>query len=199
MNRDKVRRAAIAPALLVTLLAAVACGGQPTAVPPGDAAQGQSLWARSACAGCHGADAEGSAGGPALAITPLSLRDFRSIVRRGGPGMPKYPSSQASDQDLENLYAWLEAPASVPAGGQNAPTPVPANAQTVWAQSACAGCHGANAQGASGPPVAGLTQSFARFQATVRRGVEGMPATPASRISDQQLQGLYTWLKALTP
>ena len=74
-------------------------------VTQGDATHGRSLWAQSDCIGCHGVHAEGSRGGPALANTPLTNREVTNIVRRGGPGMPKYPASQMSDQDLQDVGA----------------------------------------------------------------------------------------------
>lgn len=173
--------------LLAILLLAGACGAtQGGAVTQGDATHGRSLWAQSACVGCHGVDAEGSRGGPALANTPLILRDVTNIVRRGGPGMPKYSASQISDQDLEDMYAWFQNPVPAATGEMG---------QELWAQSACASCHGASALGGSGPSLAGTSLPFAAFRSVVRQGAEGMPPFSRTHISDESLQALYDWLE----
>jgi len=138
--------------------------------------------------GCHGVNSEGSTGGPALANTPLTVRDVTNIVRRGGPGMPKYPASQTSDQDLQDMYAWFQNPVPAATAGPE---------QDPWTQSGCGGCHGANAEGGSAPALAGEEVSYDRFQRVVRGGGEGMPAYSTSRISDTDLQRMYDWLMAL--
>lgn len=153
----------------------------------GDAAQGRSAWVQSECAGCHGIDAEGSTGGPALAYTPLTLREVIDITRRGGPGMPKYPADEASDQDLQDMYAWFQNPLPALAGEQEL---------DPWTQSGCAGCHGPDAGGASASALTGTSLSFSAFETVVRQGTEGMPPFPESQLSEQTLQAIYTWLQA---
>jgi len=178
----------LALGLLAVVLLVGACGATPAGpVSQGDAAHGQSLWAQSACMGCHGVDAQGSRGGPALVDTPLTVRDVTNIVRRGGPGMPKYSASQIGDQDLQDMYAWFQNPVPAATGELG---------QDPWTQSACAGCHGASALGGSGPSLAGTSQPFAAFQTTVRQGGRGMPPFSAAEISDQTLQAIHAWLQA---
>ncbi len=177
--------------LLAILLLAGGCAAtQGGSVTQGDATRGGRLWAQSDCVGCHGVSAEGSRAGPALTNTPLSLRDVTNIVRRGGPGMPKYPASQISDQDLQNMYAWFLNPV---------PLPTSELEQDPWTQSACVGCHGVKALGGTGPGLAGTSQPFAAFQTVVRQGAHGMPAYPATQINDQTLQAIYDWLQAQAP
>jgi len=178
----------LAPGLLAIVLLVGACSATQTGpVTQGDATRGQSLWAQAACMGCHGVNAQGSTSGPALADTPLTIRDVTSIVRRGGPGMPRYSASQTSDQDLQDMYAWFQNPVPVATGEPG---------QDPWTQSACAGCHGAGALGGSGPSLAGTSRSFAAFQTVVRQGGRGMPPFSATDISDQTLQAIYAWLQA---
>ena len=183
-------RTPITLALLVTLLAATALGCHVPTPPPGDAAHGETVWARSACTACHGTAAQGTSAAPALANTPLSIRGFTSIVRRGGPGMPKYHAAQMSDQALQDIYAWLANPVAAPtaAAGEN-----------PWPQSGCAGCHGANAEGGTGPALAGTQQRLVSFQRIVRQGGPGMPKFSAAQISDQTLQAVYAWLQGQAP
>ncbi len=177
--------------LLAMLLLVGACGAtQSGSVAQGDATQGRSLWAQSDCGGCHGVDGEGSRGGPALAGTPLTLREVTSIVRRGGPGMPKYPASDLGDQDLQDMYAWFLNPVPAATGEL---------AQDPWTQLGCGACHGVDALGGRGPSLAGTSQPYAAFEAVVRQGARGMPAFGAAQASDQTLQAIYAWLQAPAP
>jgi len=200
MNRSHGRRAAATLALLATLLLAGACGHAPTEVPAGDAVRGQTLWAQSACMACHAASAEGARGGPALLDTPLTLRDVSGLVRRGTPNMPAYSAEQLSDQDLQDMYAWfLDSSAVVAATAAcdlacPAPT-VASGAQNPWPQSPCASCHGASAEGGTGPALAGRSLTLAGFQSAVRRGRSGMPAYSTAQLSDQALQALFDALQ----
>jgi len=178
----------LALGLLAIVLLVGACGATQTGpVTQGDAMHGQSLWTQSACMGCHGVDALGSRGGPALASTPLTSRDVTNIVRRGGPGMPKYSASQVSDLDLQDMYAWFQNPVAAPTGEPG---------QDPWTQSVCAGCHGISALGGSGPSLAGTSLPFAAFQTVVRQGVRDMPPFSGTQMSDQTLQAIYAWLQA---
>jgi mono/diheme cytochrome c family protein len=185
---SNAHRTWLALSLLAIILLVGACGATQTeSGTQGDASHGQSLWAQSACIGCHGVDAQGSTGGPALVDTPLTARDVTNIVRRGGPGMPKYPANQISDQDLQDMYAWFQNPVPAATGEPG---------QDPWTSSACAGCHGANALGGRGPSLAGTTQPFIAFQTVVRQGRRDMPSFPETEISDQTLQAMYAWLQA---
>jgi len=200
MNRSHGRHAAVTLALLATLLLAGACGQAATEVPAGDAARGQTLWAQSSCMACHGANAEGAKGGPALLDTPLTLRDVTGLVRRGTPNMPGYSAEQLSDQDLEDMFAWFLDPSAVASATAAcdeacaAPT-VASGVQNPWPQSPCASCHGASAEGGIGPALAGRSLTLAGFQATVREGRGSMPAFSTAQLSDQALQALFDALQ----
>jgi len=178
----------------LALLLLGACGASASEQAPGGAARGAILWAQSACVGCHGLDAEGSASGPALIDTPLTVHDMMDIMRRGTPGMPPYPEDQIGDDDLRDLYAWFLNPVPLPTPTA-APSPTSGPVEVTWAQSACAACHGASAQGGIGPGLAGTTQPFADFQAVVRRGAMGMPAFPETQMSGPYVRALYDWLQ----
>jgi mono/diheme cytochrome c family protein len=199
MNRSHGRRAAVAVALLATLLLAGACGQAPVEAQAGDAARGQTLWAQSSCMACHGAHAEGAEGGPALLDTPLTLRDITGLVRRGTPNMPAYSAERLSDQDLQDMFAWFVDPSAVASATAACdvacPAPAASAAQNPWPQSPCAGCHGASAEGGIGPALAGGQLSLAGFQATVREGRGSMPAFSTAQLSDQALRALFDALR----
>jgi mono/diheme cytochrome c family protein len=183
-----LHRIGLALGLLALVLLAAACApAQSGPVAPGDATNGGNLWFQSACVGCHGLNAEGSELGPALAHTPLTLHEVTSITRRGGPGMPKYPASQISDADLQDLYAWWQNPV---------PPAAAVPGQDPWTLANCAGCHGRDGRGGSGPGLVGTSWPFAQFQAVVRGGAHGMPAYSEAQVSDQTLQAMYDWLQA---
>ena len=90
------------------LLAAIALAATATtSYARGDAAAGKAKSA--ACAGCHGADGEGKASGPALAgksedDIEKALKDYKSGKRDNA--MMKRFAQPLSDQDIENLGAY---------------------------------------------------------------------------------------------
>jgi mono/diheme cytochrome c family protein len=181
-------RSWLALGLLAVVLVVGACGAsQSESVTQGDATRGRDLWVRSACVGCHGINAQGSRAGPAITDTPLTIREVTSIVRRGGPGMPKYSAQEIGAQELQDMYAWFQNP--VPVAKEEVE-------QDPWTQAGCGGCHGTNAEGGIAPGLTGGEHSYDEFRRVVRAGAEGMPAYSASRISDTDLQGLYDWLQA---
>jgi mono/diheme cytochrome c family protein len=180
-------RAWLALGLLAIILVVGACGAsQSESMTQGDATRGRNLWVQSACVGCHGIDAQGSRGGPALANTPLTVHEAISIVRRGGPGMPKYSASEIGAQELQDMYAWFQNPVTFATDELG---------QDPWTQAGCGGCHGANGEGGNAPGLAGKEYAYGEFQRVVREGAEGMPAYSTSRISDTDLQRLYDWLQ----
>lgn len=87
---------------------APAATAAPAATTAGDPAAGQKVWASQPCSGCHGANAEGGSA-PKLAATARSYDRVLAQVRKGGGPMPAFPADQISDQDVQNLYAWLKS------------------------------------------------------------------------------------------
>jgi mono/diheme cytochrome c family protein len=78
-------------------------------------------------------------------------------------------------------------------------TPSPAVGQQLWQQLPCLACHGAQAQGLSGPRLAGTSLSFDEVLLRVRTGKGPMPAFTEAQVSDQQLENIYAWLESLAP
>jgi len=82
----------------------------------GDAVNGKRLVMRNGCYQCHGTVGQGGLAGPRLAQTRLSQAAFLSYVRNPRPGnMPPYRSKVMTDQELADVYAYL----------QSVPPPVP--------------------------------------------------------------------------
>ena len=72
----------------------------------------------------------------------------------------------------------------------------------VWDAKQCKNCHGANAEGKYGPPLAGLARNATTLEAVtkqVRTPFKFMPAWSTDQISDADLANVVDWLKTLTP
>lgn len=78
---------------------------------------GKRLFEAKACYQCHGWQGQGGLAGARLAQTKLNLAAFRAIVRNPPPGgMPPYRTSVLSDQELADLFAYIQSfPAPKPA------------------------------------------------------------------------------------
>ncbi|WP_261663645.1 c-type cytochrome [Deinococcus sp. Marseille-Q6407] len=86
------------------------------ATATGDANAGHTTFS-STCGGCHGADGQGGVG-PAMTkdATGWSQPEFFSTVREGNSPrgelaamMPRFAKEQVSDDDLNNIYAWVQS------------------------------------------------------------------------------------------
>lgn len=74
-----------------------------------------------------------------------------------------------------------------------------ARGQALWAQSACATCHGAGAEGAKGGPALAQTPLFLHdVTGLVRRGTVNMPSFSEQQVSDQDLADMYAWWQSPT-
>lgn len=70
----------------------------------GDAAAGETVYANF-CAGCH---PDGGAGvGPDLHDRTDSPAEIRYLIRNGEDRMPAFGADQISDEDMENVLAYL--------------------------------------------------------------------------------------------
>jgi hypothetical protein len=75
------------------------------------------------------------------------------------------------------------------------PTPVEQAKAALYGSSNCMGCHGANAMGGLGPPLAANKLDDAAFLKVVREGKGMMPATPEADLTDEQVQSIHDELK----
>ena len=73
------------------------------------AARGRLLFLSYSCAACHGLGGQGGVVGPDLDPGELTLSELRREVRSGPKGMPAFMEEVISDDDLEAIYAFLEA------------------------------------------------------------------------------------------
>lgn len=70
---------------------------------------GRLLFFDGGCASCHGLSGQGGVVGPTLDLDDLSRSEFRREVRGGPKGMPSFVVDVLSDEDLEKIYAFLDA------------------------------------------------------------------------------------------
>ncbi len=148
------------------------------------------------CAVCHGANQQGGSG---PAITPSGLgtlgittsAQVNTFLTTGS--MSSYASSMSSS-DILALAQWL-LPAGTPTP---TPAPVPTNHTPVQNYAAyCAGCHGANQQGGSGPAItpSGLGTLGITTSAQVNTFLTtGSMSSYASSMSSSDILALTQWL-----
>jgi len=72
-------------------------------------ARGRLLFLGYGCATCHGLAGQGGVVGPDLDPDELTFSEFRRDVRFGPKGMPAFMEEILSDEDLQTVYAFLEA------------------------------------------------------------------------------------------
>jgi mono/diheme cytochrome c family protein len=80
--------------------------------PPGDAANGKSIYLADGCFTCHGRVGQGGAyNGPApsLAKTALPFEGFKMQIRDPSKDMPAYSEAVMSDQQIADMYAFVQS------------------------------------------------------------------------------------------
>lgn len=68
---------------------------------------GQAKFIATGCAACHGERGEGGIG-PRVSGTTMPLPDLRLLLRSGEMDGVKYDADELSDQDVANIYLWLQ-------------------------------------------------------------------------------------------
>ncbi|MBI4888736.1 MAG: cytochrome c [Acidobacteria bacterium] len=114
-----------APASRAAMVAAQApssTGGKPaqTAVPPtpaGRAETGALVFKKVGCWQCHANEAQGGSAGPRIGPNPIPFARFTQYVRNPAGDMPPYTGKVLSNQDLADIYAFLQARPRPPAVG----------------------------------------------------------------------------------
>jgi mono/diheme cytochrome c family protein len=104
-------RVAAAPALAVLLALAASVGGMGSAAAA-DATKGKAAFIQHGCWQCHDFAGEGSiatSNGRVIARTALPLDAFISFVRTTNGQMPPYRSPVISDEELGDIYAYLQS------------------------------------------------------------------------------------------
>ena len=85
--------------------------------PRGDVARGEALFMKNMCYTCHGTAGQGGDRGSGPRLTPglFPWEGFQQQVRHPRSVMPRYPAEFVSDQDLQDIYAYLSSVRAGPA------------------------------------------------------------------------------------
>ena len=92
-------------------LATASLAGANSAVAA-DADKGKIAFTKNGCWQCHGFEGQGSvatSNGRVIARTQLPLDAFKAFVRTTNGAMPPFRPAVLSDEDLDNIYAFLQA------------------------------------------------------------------------------------------
>ena len=108
MNTSPVTRLLLG----VTLCTLPVLGQSP--VKAGNAENGKKLYIADGCYQCHGRQGQGGSSapvgsyGPRLAPTKLPVAALRAYIRHPAGGMPPYTAKVLSDQEIDDIYAFLK-------------------------------------------------------------------------------------------
>ena len=96
-------------------MSAAPASAQASAPAPGNADNGKMLYVKVGCYECHDRDAEGAGTGPRLAPNPLPWAAFSHQVRLPANSMPPYTTKVLPDNQLADIYAFLQTLPKPPA------------------------------------------------------------------------------------
>ena len=98
------------------VLSVAAFGNAPSfgaAAPAGDPVKGKANFERVGCWQCHGREGQGGREGPRIAApVPMAYAALSGFVRTTSGDMPPYTEKVLSNQELTDIYAYLQ---SIPA------------------------------------------------------------------------------------
>jgi mono/diheme cytochrome c family protein len=93
-----------------------------SAAYPGNADNGKRLYMKDGCYECHSLQGQGSmASGPRIGPDPIPFSALVSYVRHPAGDMPPYSDRVISEQELADIYAFLE---SLPAAADSSTIPL---------------------------------------------------------------------------
>ena len=83
---------------------------KPADAPAGNAESGKRIFAKNGCYECHGREGQGSnMTGPRIAPDPVPFDVLARYVRKPTGEMPPYTAKVVSDQELADIYAFLQS------------------------------------------------------------------------------------------
>jgi mono/diheme cytochrome c family protein len=147
------------------------------------------------CAACHGQQGAGGPLGPEL---QHPVRDYSAWVVRHGRAMTTFPAPMLAvatdklpDASLTLIWDYLDQ------------APQPTTGQALYLDY-CGNCHGADGKG--GPTARNILNELDNLKSQVRQGShlgqfdmrrEYMPALPATRLSNAELDLIYAYVASL--
>jgi mono/diheme cytochrome c family protein len=93
------------------LRAQTAAATDKDAAATGNAEAGKKIFIKDGCYECHGREGQGAAqaSGPRIGPSQRFIRPFIKYVRQPTGQMPPYTSEVISDQELSDIYAYLQS------------------------------------------------------------------------------------------
>lgn len=83
--------------------------------PAGNVEAGKRVYNKNGCYECHGREGQGGVvTGPRIGPNPIPFDAFSSYVRKPTGEMPPYTAKVLTDQELADIYAFLQARAQPP-------------------------------------------------------------------------------------
>jgi ubiquinol-cytochrome c reductase cytochrome c subunit len=82
--------------------------GQESKAPAGDVEKGKTLYRTSGCYECHGTVAQGSPRTGPMLLTARPFDGFVRQLRRPSAEMPPYLAKVLSDQQVADIYAFIQ-------------------------------------------------------------------------------------------
>ena len=79
------------------------------AAPVGNAVKGKALYGKIGCYQCHSEQGQGGTQGPRLGPRPIAFQAFLKYLRTPSGEMPPYKAKVMSDQDVADVYAFLQS------------------------------------------------------------------------------------------
>jgi mono/diheme cytochrome c family protein len=86
-----------------------------SAVPPGRVDNGAVLYKKVGCYQCHSQEGQGGLSGPRIAPDPVPFARFVQYIRNPTGEMPPYSTRVLTDQEIADLFAWVNARPRPPA------------------------------------------------------------------------------------
>ncbi len=96
-------------------LAVLAAGLQLGILAGGDdafaasAEKGKTAFEKHGCWQCHGFQGQGGVTGPKIGPDPIAFEAFQAFLRSTDRNMPPYPEAILSNEDLADIYAYLQS------------------------------------------------------------------------------------------
>jgi len=119
---DMKARLGITAAVLMAVGASMHAQNAPAAKPAAQAAapagkveNGGVLYKKVGCYQCHSNQAQGGLSGPRIGPNLVPYARFSQYTRNPAGEMPPYTTKVLSDQDLADIYAWVNARPKPPA------------------------------------------------------------------------------------
>jgi mono/diheme cytochrome c family protein len=95
-------------AAVIALVLATPGSSQAPNTANGNAENGKRLFTKETCYYCHGTAGQGGRDGARIAATALNVQGFIRYVRKPAGAMPAFTEKLLSDQELTDIYAYLQ-------------------------------------------------------------------------------------------